>query len=129
MKKMLIIGMLAAGSIAISSSAFAQAQVPGAIGGAAAGAVVGGPVGAVVGGVAGAVIGAAASPPPEVRTYVMQEQVPSVRVEREVIVGYELPGTVVLHPVPQYDAYSYAVVNDRRVIVEPRTRKVIQIVE
>jgi hypothetical protein len=31
--------------------------------------------------------------------------------------------------VPQHTEYRYAVVNDRRVIVEPRTRKVIKIID
>jgi hypothetical protein len=114
----------------LTSAAMAQSgAVPGAVGGAAAGAVVGGPVGAAVGGVAGAALGAAATPPPEVRTYVMQEDAPSVTVERQVTVGEALPETVVVHPVPQYETYSYAVVNNHRVIVDRNTRKVVQIVE
>jgi len=36
---------------------------------------------------------------------------------------------VTLRPVPNHADYSFAVVNDRRVIVEPRTRKIIQIIE
>jgi hypothetical protein len=31
--------------------------------------------------------------------------------------------------VPSHTKYRYAVVNDRRVIVEPRTRKVIKIID
>lgn len=111
-------------------AAFAQASTAtGAVGGAAVGAVVGGPVGAVVGGVAGASIGAAAEPPAEVRSYVIQERRPSVRVEREVVVGEPLPSNVQLYTIPNNNAYEYTVVNDRRVIVEPRTRKVIQVIE
>jgi hypothetical protein len=109
---------------------FAQASTAtGAVGGAAAGAVVGGPVGAVVGGTVGAAVGAAAEPPAEVRTYVTRESAPSVRVTEKVVVGEPLPATVVLRPVPNHADYSFAVVNDRRVIVEPKTRKVIQIIE
>ncbi|MDF2999372.1 MAG: hypothetical protein K0R27_5009 [Xanthobacteraceae bacterium] len=67
--------------------------------------------------------------PGEVETYVTKESMPSVTVEREVIVGSELPDTVVLHPVPKFDTYSYAVVNNRRVIVEAKTRKVVKVVE
>lgn len=112
------------------AAAFAQASTAtGAVGGAAVGAVVGGPVGAVVGGIAGAGVGAAAEPPPEVRSYVVRERQPSVRVEREVVVGQPLPENVRLYTIPNTDAYEYTVVNDRRVIVEPRTRKVIQVVE
>ncbi|GGF53623.1 hypothetical protein GCM10007301_11350 [Azorhizobium oxalatiphilum] len=111
-------------------AAFAQASTAtGAVGGAAVGAVVGGPVGAVVGGVAGATVGAAAEPPAEVRSYVIQERRPSVRVEREVVVGEAVPAGVQLYTIPNNSAYEYTVVNDRRVIVEPRTRKVIQVIE
>lgn len=110
--------------------AFAQGSTAaGAVGGAAVGAVVGGPVGAVIGGVAGASIGAAGEPPAEVRSYVVRERQPSVRVEREVVVGEPLPDNVRLYTIPDNSNYEYTVVNDRRVIVEPRTRKVIQIVE
>jgi hypothetical protein len=110
--------------------AFAQASTAtGAVGGAAAGAVVGGPVGAVVGGTVGAAVGSAAEPPAEVRTYVTRESMPSVRVTEKVVVGEALPQTVVLRPVPNHADYSFAVVNDRRVIVEPKTRKVIKIIE
>jgi hypothetical protein len=40
-----------------------------------------------------------------------------------------LSAEVELRPVPNYTEYRYAVVNDRRVIVEPRTRKVIKIID
>ncbi|WP_370675380.1 YMGG-like glycine zipper-containing protein [Pleomorphomonas sp. PLEO] len=57
MKKILAASLLA-GSLAITSAAFAQnGTAVGAAGGAVTGAVVGGPVGAVVGGVAGAAVG------------------------------------------------------------------------
>ena len=119
-------------AVAVMAPAFAFAQAStatGAVGGAAAGAVVGGPVGAVVGGTVGAAVGAAAEPPAEVRTYVTRESVPSVRVQEKIVVGEPLPSTVVLHPVPNHADYSFAVVNDRRVIVEPKTRKIIQVIE
>ncbi len=119
-------------ALAMMSPAVAIAQgstAAGAVGGAAVGAVVGGPVGAVIGGVAGASIGAAGEPPAEVRSYVVRERQPSVRVEREVVVGEPLPDNVRLYTIPDNTNYEYSVVNDRRVIVEPRTRKVIQIIE
>ncbi|MDG3579445.1 DUF1236 domain-containing protein [Rhizobium sp. YJ-22] len=102
----------------------------GAVGGAATGAIVGGPVGAAVGGVAGAVIGTAIDPPPQkVVTYVREAPMPTkkVVVEEHVVVGTALPETVVVTPVPEDPTYAYAVVNDERVIVEPSSRKVIQI--
>lgn len=130
--KLLIVPVLLglAAPMIVPASAFAQASTAtGAVGGAAAGAAVGGPAGAAVGAVVGATIGAAAEPPPEVRTYVLQERRPSVRIEQDVVVGRQLPPSVTLYEIPSTDDYEYAVVNDQRVIVEPRTRKVVYIVE
>jgi hypothetical protein len=70
-----------------------------------------------------------AAPPDEVITYVQRESVPSVRVEGDLGVGFVLPGTVQLRTIPRHEQYGYAVINERRVIVEPRTRKVIRIIE
>ena len=118
-------GMVIAPTLALAQASTAT----GAVGGAAAGAVVGGPVGAVVGGTVGAAVGAAAEPPPEVRTYVMKEEIPSVAVQEEVVVGRELPSTVEIRRVPTHQEYAYAVVNHRRVIVDPGTRKIVKIYE
>lgn len=129
MKKGLI--ALAFAATLVPSAAFAQSgTVTGVAGGAATGAIVGGPVGAVVGGVAGGVLGTAIDPPPApVREYVVREAPPpSVVVERQVVVGEPIPETVELRRVPDYE-YSYAVVNDRRVIVEPGSRRVVEIIE
>ncbi len=131
MYKMLI------GSAAILAATFAtqvsaqQGTVNGAAGGAITGAIVGGPVGAAVGGIAGAALGTAIDPPPqEVVTYVRQQPVSQpVMIERKVVVGEPIPETVVLTPVPQHKQYAYAVVNDQRVIVDPRTHTVVQIIE
>lgn len=122
--------LVAAAALALTPSlALAQATTTtGAVGGAVTGAVVGGPVGAVVGGVAGATIGAAVEPPPEVHTYVMEEEAPSVTVRERVVVGQPLPASVELRTIPNHTEYRYAVVNNERVIVEPRSRKVIKIV-
>ena len=69
------------------------------------------------------------APPDEVVTYVKRERVPSVAVEGDVAVGFAVPGTVRLHTIPSHQGYSYTVINDRRVLVEPKIRKVIRIVE
>lgn len=69
------------------------------------------------------------APPDEVVTYVQRERVPSVRVDRDVTVGYAVPDSVELRSVPRYDAYDYAVINDRPVIVEPRSRRVIRVLD
>ncbi|RUM05570.1 DUF1236 domain-containing protein [Rhizobium chutanense] len=99
--------MLAAALLTISSAAFAQSTVivtdPA-------------PTGSVV-------------LPGEVRTYVMEQQTPSVVYEGDIAVGATLPDTVEVHTVPNVDGYAYTVVNERRVIVEPKTRRVIQVLE
>jgi len=69
------------------------------------------------------------APPDEVVTYVQREHIPSVRVQEDVVVGYTLPESVELRTIPRHEQYRYAVINDRRVIVEPRTRKIIRVVE
>ena len=123
---------VATGILLASTSAFAQSSmVNGAAGGAVTGAIVGGPAGAAVGGVAGAAIGAAIDPPPQkVVTYVQQAPAPTTRVvvKEKVVVGQPLPETVVVTPVPDDPKYAYAIVNDQRVIVEPSSRKVIQVI-
>ena len=111
-------------------AAFAQnATTRGAADGAAAGGAVGGPVGAAVGGTVGAAVGAAVDIPGAVITSVLGAPSRSVVVRESVVVGEPLPAYVEVQPVPQYTEYNYAVVNDRRVIVEPRTRRVIRVLE
>lgn len=127
----LIVGTAMAASL-MSGVAIAQSStVNGAAGGAVTGAIVGGPVGAAVGGVAGAIVGTVIDPPPQkVVTYVREAPAPSARVvvKEKVVVGQPLPQTVVITPVPDNPKYSYAIVNDERVIVEPSSRKVIQVI-
>jgi hypothetical protein len=127
MRKILFAGAAVALALA-PAAAFAQASTAtGVVGGAAAGAVVGGPVGAVVGGIAGGTVGAAVEPPTEVHTYVMEHPAPSVEVQERVVVGEALPSTVEIHTVPQHTQFAYAVVNNQRVVVDARTRKVVKI--
>jgi hypothetical protein len=130
MRKIVLIaaaaGLIAGGAIAQEST------VNGAVGGAVTGAIVGGPIGAAVGGVVGAAAGTAIDPPPErVVTYVREQPLPAqpVVVERQVVVGEPLPPTVVLTPVPEAPDYSYAYVNERRVIVDPSTHTVVQVLD
>jgi len=119
-------------SIGIAPVAMAQqGAVNGAAGGAVTGAIVGGPVGAAVGGVAGAIVGSAIDPPPQrVVTYVEQQPMPTERVvvKERIVVGQAVPETVVLSQIPEAPEYSYTVVNEERVIVDPQTRKVVQII-
>ena len=82
-----------------------------------------------VGSAAGGVVDSAIAVPGAVVKWITGQPARSVRIERQVVVGEPLPDTVVIRPVPEHREYSYAVVNDRRLIVEPRTRKVIRIIE
>jgi hypothetical protein len=127
MKNHLAVSVVAA-SMLISGAAYAQSTTAqGAAEGAAAGGQVGGPIGAMVGGTVGAAVGAGLEIPNAVINSVPRDR--SVVVHERVVVGEPLPPTVELRTVPQHSEYRYAVVNDRRVIVEPRTRKVVRIID
>ncbi|MCB1535386.1 MAG: DUF1236 domain-containing protein [Rhodoblastus sp.] len=93
------------------------------------GAIVGGAVGGVVGGVA-ALLGADQSP--RFREYVVAERHPSYRWDERVVVGATLPAAgVEYYVVPdEYGVrgYRYTVVNDRIVLVDPHTHRIVQII-
>ncbi|WP_276122478.1 DUF1236 domain-containing protein [Pararhizobium qamdonense] len=121
-------------TFALSGSAYADdanSAVTGAAGGAVTGAIVGGPVGAAIGGAVGLVAGAAIDPPPErVVTYVQQQPVQnSVVVKQPIVIGKPVPQEVVLMPIAEDPRYSYTVVNEQRVIVDPQTRTVVQVIQ
>ncbi|MDB5589504.1 DUF1236 domain-containing protein [Enterovirga sp.] len=131
------IGQVAAVAAMMLAPLAAHAQ-SGAAGGAAAGAVggavVGGPVGAVVGAGVGAVVGGISDAErPRFREYVVREKRPSYTYRETVRVGAELPASgVTYYDVPaEYGAkgHRYTVVNDRVVLVDPGTRRIVQIVE
>jgi hypothetical protein len=128
MNNRLAISLIAV-SLLTSGAAFAQSTTAtGAANGARTGGEVAGPVGEIVGGTVGAAVGAAVEIPNAVITSIPERE-PSVTVRERVVVGEPLPPTVELRTVPSHTEYRYAVVNDRRVIVEPRTRKVIKIID
>jgi hypothetical protein len=128
MTKRLAISVIAA-SLLASGAAFAQSTtVQGAQDGARAGGQVLGPVGEIVGGTVGAAVGAGLEIPNAVLGSIPRDE-PSVVVRELVVVGEPLPPAVELRTVPSHTEYRYAIVNDRRVIVEPRTRKVIKIID
>ncbi|MGL5164959.1 MAG: DUF1236 domain-containing protein [Afipia sp.] len=70
---------------------------------------------------------------PRFRRYIVEERVPSYSVDTPVRVGTVLPESgVTYYDVPQrYGAtsYRYTVVNDRPILVEPRTRRVMQVID
>jgi hypothetical protein len=94
--------------------------------GAAAGATTGAVTGAVVG-------GPVDDSRPRFRSYASERHVPSYRYEREVRVGDDLPSRgVTYYEVPrEYGAtnYRYTVVNDRTVLVDPSTHRIVQVIE
>ena len=134
-KKLVLAGavlalLVPAGAYAQSSSGSAAGAATGAVGGA----IVGGPVGAAVGGVTGAIVGGLAGPKEqEFRQYVVQQKVPSYTYREEVRVGTVLPESgVVYREVPaEYGVknYRYTIVNGTPVLVEPDTRRIVQIID
>lgn len=66
--------------------------------------------------------------PGEVESYVTEQPFDeTVTYDGDIVVGDTLPDDVVVRQVPEYDDYSYAIVKRQRVIVEPRTRKIIRV--
>ena len=70
---------------------------------------------------------------PAFREYVVRERVPTYTVPDRVIVGGTLPDAgVTYYDVPQtYGAtpYRYTVVNGQTVLVEPRSRRIVQVID
>ncbi|MDB5569612.1 MAG: hypothetical protein JWN93_795 [Hyphomicrobiales bacterium] len=132
-KKFALVAVLAAFPIAASAQTDSGVAA-GATSGAIGGAIVGGPIGAVVGGVGGAIIGGVMTDnTPRFREYVVQQRRPSYSYAQPLAVGVQLPSDgVQYYEVPaEYGAteYRYTVVNNRTVLVDPRTRRVIQVIE
>ena len=77
--------------------------------------------------------GIVAAQRPAFREYVVRERVPNYTIPGQVVVGGVLPEVgVTYYDVPQtYGAtpYRYSVVNGRTILVEPRTRRIVQVVD
>jgi hypothetical protein len=140
MSKSLIFALLLAG---LPAAAYAQETRDNPVGaGAAAGDAVGGAVGGAVGAVVGAPVGAAAgivggltgAMAPRFHHYVVERHIPSYewRDHPHVVVGEMLPAEGVrLYPVPpEYGVrnYQYTVVDNVPVLVDPRTRRIVEVV-
>jgi hypothetical protein len=86
-----------------------------------------------VGVVRGGVEGIAVEQRPAFREYVIRERVPTFTIPDRVVVGGVLPEAgITYYDVPQtYGStpYRYTVVNGQTVLVEPRTRRIVQVVE
>jgi hypothetical protein len=127
-------------SAAVVTPLSASAQgVPGGVErGAREGERAAGPVGAIVGGTIGGVVGGVTGilgvdQRPRFHRYVVEEHRPSYRYDGDVRVGAVLPEAgVTYYEVPQeygVREYRYTVVNDRPVLVDPRTRRIVEVVE
>ena len=131
MKKILSGAVILA--LAMTTAACATRTQNSAAAGAVGGAVVAGPVGAVVGGAGGAIVGALSEDQtPRFRAYVVREAHPSYTYQGEVVVGTVLPPSgVTYYTVPsEYGVtmYRYTIVNGRTVLVEPQSRRIVQII-
>jgi hypothetical protein len=135
MMKSFVTAAVMTAALVAGTSAYAQnGAAGGATAGAIGGAVVGGPVGAVVGGAVGAIAGGISdSDRPRFREYVVREHVPSYRYERDVRVGAVLPKEgVTYYAVPRdygNSPYRYTIINNRTVLVDPATHRIVEIVE
>jgi hypothetical protein len=68
----------------------------------------------------------------KIRTYVQKEKKPSVKIQEQVNVGSTLPSTTQIYTFPDdvgVKNYRYSIINDRTVIVDPSSRRVIQVIE
>jgi hypothetical protein len=135
LKTATLLAMLTAAPLA----AQAQGTVRGAEEGANAGGRAGGPVGAIVGGAIGAATGTVGGilgvdDRPRFREYAVRERRNPYRYNEDVRVGVVLPQAgVTYYDVPaEYHVrpgYRYTIVNDRPVIVEPRTRRIVEVID
>ena len=127
-----------AASLVLPIAAQAQGVPGGAVQGSREGERAAGPVGAIVGGVIGGVVGGVngvlgVDERPRFRSYVVEQRRPSYQYREDVRIGAVLPEEgVTYYDVPQeygVREYRYTVVNGRTVLVEPRSRRIVEIVE
>ena len=119
-------------------AAQAQGTVRGAEEGIHAGDRAAGPIGGIVGGAIGAATGTVGGilgvdDRPRFREYVESEHVRSYDYDRPVRAGAILPDDYTYYDVPERyhvkPGYRYTVINRHPVIVEPRTRRVVEVIE
>lgn len=137
MKNRLLVPMTTLAMLALPLAAQAQGTIRGAEEGAAAGGNAAGPLGAIVGGAVGAATGTVGGilgldDRPRFREYVVRERRPSYAYQGEVRTGVVLPEAgVTYYEVPaEYHAppgYRYTIINERPVLVEARTRRIVEI--
>ena len=127
-------------AVAILLPVASQAQgVPGGVErGARDGERAAGPVGAVVGGVVGGIVGGVTGvlgvdQRPRFRSYVVEQRRPSYQYNEDVRVGAVLPdqGVTYYDVPPEYGVHEhrYTIVNGRTVLVDPRTHRIVEVIE
>ena len=130
--------MVMAALLSMPVASHAQGLVGGAERGADVGGAAAGPVGAVVGGAVGAATGTVGGilgveDRPRFRTYVEGEHIRSYDYDRPLRAGVVLPQTYTYYAVPERyhlaPTYRYTYVNRTPVIVDPATRRVVEVVE
>ena len=138
MKSKLLVSTMLLTLLALPVAAQAQGTVRGAQEGARQGEHDAGPLGAVVGGTVGAVAGTiggilGVEDRPRFREYVVRERHPSYRYDNDFRVGAMLPESgVIYYDVPaeyHVTGYRYTYVNDHAVLVDPRTHRIVQIID
>ena len=138
MKSKLLASTMLLALLALPVAAQAQGTVRGMERGAAQGDREAGPLGAVVGATVGAVAGTVGGilgveDRPRFREYVVRERHPSYRYDNDFRVGAVLPDSgVIYYDVPaeyHVTGYRYTYVNDHAVLVDPRTHRIVQIID
>jgi uncharacterized protein YraI len=66
------------------------------------------------------------APPDTVRTYIQTAPGQAVRLRGDVVVGAEVPASVTFQEIPDYQ-YRYVRINDRPVLVDPGTRRIVYV--
>jgi len=123
----------------MAGAAHAQGVTQGMERGADQGNSVGGPIGGVVGGAVGGVVGGidgllGIDDAPRFREHIMREHRSSYRYDEGLRAGVILPATGIgYYPVPpEYHVsprYRYTIINDHAVLVDPETRRVVQVLD
>ena len=137
MKRTVMASLLAA-TLLVPAAAVAQGVPGGVERGSREGERAAGPVGGIVGGaIGGVVVGVngvlGIDQRPRFHSYVVERHHPSYAYDGDLRVGADLPGDgITYYDVPaDYGThdYRYTVVNNRTVLVDPRTHRVVEIVD
>ncbi len=139
MMKSYLLTIATIATVSLPLAAYAQGTIRGAEEGARQGNEAAGPLGGIVGGAVGAATGTVGGilgveERPRFREYVHREHRNSFRYHEDIRVGMVVPNAgIALYPVPpEYHIpreYRYTFINDRPMIVDPRTRRVVEIIE